>query len=763
MKVTKRNKDVEKFDRKKIENAILQAFSKEERGIDFAEIIKISDRIEKACYDKINIEEIQNLVENELMKNHYEVAKRYITYRQKHYENRLNKTFIDKRLEEIINISESEDNKENANMNSDTPAGQMMQIASVHAKDYALTHLVNKEYVKLHNEGFIHIHDLDYYPSKTTTCVQYDLNKLYKNGFYTKNGKINEPMSIETYTTLATIVFQTNQNEQHGGQSIPAFDFFMAPGVFKSFKKNLSNIIELFLKLSSNTEYTNIKECIEIYVKSIDDINKQALKRIFKIDLDKAINLAVKQTDKDTYQAMEGFIFNLNTMHSRGGNQVVFSSINYGTDTSIEGRMVISNILKATRKGLGNGEVPIFPIQIFKVKNGVNYSNKDLNMAYSNPIWNKELFEREFEAKNFDLLLQSIQTSSTSLFPNYVFLDASFNKNENWSINDPKRYKHEVATMGCRTRVFENILGETTSIGRGNISFTTINIVRLAIISANTTNDIDERKKLFEEKISEMIQTVAKQLVERLAYQKTASVSQFPFMSTNNIWENLDKNVSDAITSGTLGIGFIGGNNAMYALFNKSYSKDSEVYDYFYYIIDKMNSEIQELKQQYKLNFSLLATPAEGLSGRFTKLDQQEFGIIKGVNDREYYTNSFHVDVAENINVFKKIKLEAPFHKLTTGGHITYIELDGEAKKNPNSLLKIIECMYNYDIGYGSINHPIDQCNDCNYKGTIYFNCPNCNSTSIKRIRRITGYLTGDLSSWNTAKRAEEHDRVKHL
>ncbi len=761
MNVIKRNNATEQFERRRIENAIINAFSKE-NSIMHDEVIKLSCEVEKSCYDGIHIEEIQDIVEKELMKKHEEVAKRYIKYREKQREARLNKNSIIKRIEGIINISD--DSNENANMNTSTPAGQMMHIASINSKDYALNHLVKKEHAALHEEGYIHIHDLDYYATKTTTCVQYDLETLYTNGFFTKNGKITEPKSIETYATLATIVFQTNQNEQHGGQSIPAFDFFMAPGVLKSFKKNLANLIENYLKLSSTTEYTNIKECVDIFVKTIDNINVVTLQKLFDIDLEKEISMAINQTDKDTYQAMQGFVFNLNTMHSRGGNQVVFSSINYGTDTSYEGRMVIDNILKATKDGLGNGEIPIFPIQIFKVKEEVNISITDIEKAYETIFWNEEFLSQEFETKNFDLFLKSILTTSTSLFPNYVFLDSTFNKHEKWNKNDPKRYKYEVATMGCRTRVFENIVGEKTSLGRGNISFTTINIVRLAIEASKQTNDIEKRKEIFEEKLFKMINTVSKQLIDRLHFQKTASSFQFPFMSTNDIWKGMRNTttVGDSLTSGTLGIGFIGGHNAMHALFGKSHGDSDEVYDYFYSVVEKMNQEVADIKQKYKLNFSLLATPAESLSGRFTKLDKEMYGLIENVNDKDYYVNSYHIDVAKKISTFEKIKKEAPFHRLTTGGHITYIELDGEAKKNPHAVLKIVEHMYNCNIGYGSINHPIDQCNDCNYSGTIYYKCPSCNSDNIKRVRRITGYLTGDLNSWNKAKKSEEQDRVKH-
>ncbi|MFV0499929.1 MAG: anaerobic ribonucleoside triphosphate reductase [Bacilli bacterium] len=762
MKIIKRNKQVEEFNISKIENALLKAFSNENAKGD---VKTISKAVESKCYDYISVENIQDIVEDELIKNHSNIAKKYITYRENHTMQRLNKDSITRILTDICVINDNDLLKENANMASNTPAGQMMQIASLHAKDYAKNYLISKEYVKLHDNGYIHIHDMDYYLSKTTTCVQYDLNDIYENGFYTKNGKINCPNSIETYATLATIIFQTNQNEQHGGQAIPAFDFFMAAGVTKSFKKNLSEIISQFLIMSCETKYTNISECVNIYVKGIKDINVVALKRLFKIDIEKAYKIALEKTDRDTYQAMQGFIYNLNTMHSRGGNQVVFSSINYGSDTSPEGRMVISNILKATSDGLGNGEIPIFPIQIFKVKNKINYSTDDIKLAYNNLIWNEEFLNSNFSAPNFDLFLKSIKTSAKCLFPNYLFLDASFNINSKWKKNDPKRYLQEVATMGCRTRVFENINGKSTSIGRGNLSFTTINLVKLAIETAKQTNSITKRKELFNEKVLAMVNLVAKQLIERLNHQKSANITQFPFMHANNIWNGLNKqssNVGEALNSGTLGIGFIGADNAMNALFSKSYNEDEEIWEYLYYVISNMSKKVNKLKEEFNLNFSLLATPAEGLSGRFTKLDKEQYGNIKRVNDCEYYTNSFHVDVKQNISAFDKIKYEGVFHKLTTGGHITYVELDGEAKKNPSSLLKIIECMYNNDIGYGSINHPIDICNDCNYRGIIYNKCPSCNSNDIKRIRRITGYLTGDLKTWNSAKKSEEKDRVKH-
>ena len=474
---------------------------------------------------------------------------------------------------------------------------------------------------------------------------------------------------------------------------------------------------------------------------------------------------------------MEGFIHNLNTMHSRGGNQVVFSSINYGTDTSAEGRMVIEELLNATIEGLGTrGEVPVFPIQIFKIKDGVSYSEADYRRAM-------EDFEAAmdgkvaFEAPNFDLFLKACRTTAKALFPNFMFLDTPFNKHEAWRADDPKRYRYELATMGCRTRVFENLNGEKTSLGRGNLSFTTMNLPRLAIearrkaeqlLNEGQTTDVESTaRSLFLESVHRMASFIAEQLYARYQYQRTALARQFPFMMGNDVWKgggklNPNDEVGDVLNQGTLGIGFIGGHNAMVALYGQGHGHNQKAWQTLYDAVLEMNKVADEYKAKYHLNYSILATPAEGLSGRFTKIDQKKYGIIPGVNDRDYYVNSFHVDVKEPITIVEKIKCEAPFHALTRGGHITYVELDGEAKKNIKAIAKIVKVMHDEGIGYGSINHPVDTCHNCGYKGVIYDKCPICRSENILRMRRITGYLTGDLSSWNSAKRAEEHDRVKH-
>lgn len=769
MYVIKRDGQKQAFDL----NKILQAISKSIKATDIdVEQDKLDyltlQVVQKIDSDVIDVEQIQEIVESVLMQQLPETAKKYIRYRSMRTQQRLSREYLKRSIDGIINIEKNDVTSENANMSSHTPSGQMMNIASQASQDYAYNYLIKDNYKKLHEQGYIHIHDLDYYATKTTTCVQYDLDKIFENGFHTKNGFIREPQSIMSYATLATIVFQTNQNEQHGGQSIPAFDFYMAKGVLKSFRKNFKQVILDFALLENQeisveqlSEKISLIETID-YNHDLFSSFSQYLKS--EIQFKQIWKIAFDKTENDTKQAMESFIHNLNTMHSRGGNQVVFSSVNYGTDTSSEGRMVIESLLEMTQKGLGKNEVPIFPIQIFKVKQGVNICDDDLKLAYNNLDWNNQ----KFKTKNFDLFLKAVNTSATSLFPNFLFLDASFNKNELWDANDPKRYQYEVATMGCRTRVFENLHGTKSSLSRGNLSFTSINLVRLALEAKQESDNQEQIIDIFQEKIADLIEIISNQLIDRLEYQKSAKCLQFPFMARNGVWLDLDQKqpldtVDEALNHGTLGIGFIGGHNAMTAIFNSGHGENELAYKTLLDTVQKMQKQVEKIKNETNLNFSLLATPAEGLSGRFTRLDQKQFGIIKGVTDRDYYVNSFHIDVKDNINAFNKIKLEAPFHALTLGGHITYVEVDGEAKSNVHALLKIVEAMYRLNIGYGSINHPVDQCRDCNYKGVINEHCPQCSSISIRRMRRITGYLTGDLDSWNQAKKAEEKDRRKHL
>lgn len=787
--IIKRDGKRENFSPSKITNAISKAFNA--TGIAHQEelIDEITQRVINHFENPtIGVEEIQDLVETELMKVQPEVAKKYIIYRQWRNTERDRKTQIKHIMDGIVAIDKNDVNLSNANMSSHTPAGQMMTFASEITKDYTYKYLLPKQYAEAHQLGDIHIHDLDYYPTKTTTCIQYDLDDLFERGFHTKNGSIRTPQSIQSYATLATIIFQTNQNEQHGGQAIPAFDFFMAKGVLKSFQKVVVSSISFYFDMKGmEVDEAKLQALVKQHVASIapSEDEKKILLAAFA---DQQINLtadelehilkkAYSQVRKDTHQAMEGFIHNLNTMHSRGGNQVVFSSINYGTDTSAEGRMVIEELLKATIEGLGTqGEVPVFPIQIFKIKDGVSYSEADYKRAMEDFDAAME-GKVEFEAPNFDLFLKACRTTAKALFPNFMFLDTPFNQHEKWDASDPKRYRYELATMGCRTRVFENLNGEKTSLGRGNLSFTTMNLPRLAIearikaesMSDCLSQDAIERlaKEIFISSVHDMAVFIAEQLYTRYQYQRTALARQFPFMMSNNVWKgggNLNPNdeVGDVLNQGTLGIGFIGGHNAMVALYGQGHGHCQKAWDTLYEAVEEMNHVADEFKQKYHLNYSVLATPAEGLSGRFTRMDRRKYGVIPGVTDRDYYVNSFHVDVKEPITIVEKIKCEAPFHALTRGGHITYVELDGEAQKNVKAIAKIVKVMHDEGIGYGSINHPVDTCHNCGYKGVIYDKCPICNSENILRMRRITGYLTGDLNSWNSAKRAEERDRVKH-
>lgn len=788
--IIKRDGKHEDFSISKIKNAIAKAFMATNREVDdhiLADLtMKVISHFEEC---NISVEQIQDIVEQTLMSQYPDVAKKYIIYREWRTTERNRKSKMKLEMDGIVAIDKNDVNLSNANMSSHTPAGQMMTFASEVTKDYTYRYLLPKRFAEAHQQGDIHIHDLDYYPTKTTTCIQYDLADLFTRGFHTKNGSIRPPQSIQSYATLATIVFQTNQNEQHGGQSIPAFDFFMAPGVLKSYRKNLENYIAFAASLENEqSDDKTLTDLINEVVTTIEpDEQEKAtiIERLagvgvkfsdkeFKLVVDKAY----EQTRRDTHQAMEGFIHNLNTMHSRGGNQVVFSSINYGTDTSAEGRLVMKELMNTTIEGLGpKGDVPVFPIQIFKVKDGVNYDEKEFEEALDD-IEGVINGTHKLKTPNLDLLIKACKTTAKALFPNFMFLDTPYNVNEKWHADDPMRYKYELATMGCRTRVYDDLWGEKTSIGRGNLSFTTMNMPRLAIearieaensLPENTAKDIieAEAKTIFLNKVENMAQLIADQLYERYQYQRTALAQQFPFMLSNDVWKGGGKlmpnePVGDILLHGTLGIGFIGGHNAMMALYGEGHGHSQKAWNTLYEAIQRMNDVVRRNKEERQLNYAVLATPAEGLSGRFTKMDKRRFGVIPGVNDRDYYVNSFHIDVKEEMGIVEKIKKEAPFHAITLGGHITYVELDGEAKKNVRAIAKIVKVMHDENIGYGSINHPVDTCHTCGYKGVIYGECPICGSDNILRMRRITGYLTGDLSTWNSAKRAEERDRIKH-
>ncbi len=792
--ILKRDGSQQPYDGEKIRSAVDKAFRAAGLIDEEGYALRIESLIQtELCHrnSQVAVEEIQDRVEAELMNLAPQVAKKYIIYREWRTVQREKRTTLKRTMDGIVSIEKNDINLGNANMSAYTPSGQMMTFASEVTKDYAMKYLLSAPFARAHAAGDIHIHDLDYYPTKTATCVQYDLADLFERGFHTKNGSIRTPQNIQSYATLATIVFQTNQNEEHGGQAIPAFDFFMAPGVRKTFIRQLADRLLYAHSLLSGRSFSDEER--KGFVEALRGLepplaHTDAAAEALAVGLDRigcqlpatAVRLALEEayqrTKRDTHQAMEGFVHNLNTMHSRGGNQVVFSSVNYGTDTSEEGRMVIRELLAATVEGLGQGEVPIFPIQIFKVKEGVNYSEADYAKAQAD-FAGALAGKYDFETPNFDLLLLACKTTSHALFPNFVFLDTPFNQHELWRADDPKRYLHEIATMGCRTRVFENVCGPKTSVGRGNLSFTTMNLPRLAIEASRRaqrelpTAPVEQQQEraraLFLESVREMATFIGDQLHERYLYQRSALARQFPFMMGNDVWKGgaalaPQDEVGSVFDSGTLGIGFIGGHNAMMALYGEGHGRSDRSWQTLYDAVQVINEVVREYKQKYHLNYSVLATPAEGLSGRFTRMDRKRYGIIPGVNDLDYYVNSFHVDVREEIGMHDKIRREAPFHAITLGGHISYIELDGEAKKNVSVILKLVKTMKDTGIGYGSINHPVDTCQDCGYRGIIYDKCPVCTSDRIARLRRITGYLTGSLESWNSAKQAEEHDRVKH-
>lgn len=792
--ILKRDGSQQPYDGEKIRSAVDKAFRAAGLIDEEGYALRIESLIQtELCHrnSQVAVEEIQDRVEAELMNLAPQVAKKYIIYREWRTVQREKRTTLKHTMDGIVSIEKNDINLGNANMSAYTPSGQMMTFASEVTKDYAMKYLLSAPFARAHAAGDIHIHDLDYYPTKTATCVQYDLADLFERGFHTKNGSIRTPQNIQSYATLATIVFQTNQNEEHGGQAIPAFDFFMAPGVRKTFIRQLADRLLYAHSLLSGRSFSDEER--KGFVEALRSLepplaHTDAAAEALAVGLDRigcqlpatAVRLALEEayqrTKRDTHQAMEGFVHNLNTMHSRGGNQVVFSSVNYGTDTSEEGRMVIRELLAATVEGLGQGEVPIFPIQIFKVKEGVNYSEADYAKAQAD-FAGALAGKYTFETPNFDLLLLACKTTSHALFPNFVFLDTPFNQHELWRADDPKRYLHEIATMGCRTRVFENVCGPKTSVGRGNLSFTTMNLPRLAIEASRRaqrelpTAPVEQQQErarvLFLESVREMATFIGDQLHERYLYQRSALARQFPFMMGNDVWKGgaalaPQDEVGSVFDSGTLGIGFIGGHNAMMALYGEGHGRSDRSWQTLYDAVQVINEVVREYKQKYHLNYSVLATPAEGLSGRFTRMDRKRYGIIPGVNDLDYYVNSFHVDVREEIGMHDKIRREAPFHAITLGGHISYIELDGEAKKNVSVILKLVKTMKDTGIGYGSINHPVDTCQDCGYRGIIYDKCPVCTSDRIARLRRITGYLTGSLESWNSAKQAEEHDRVKH-
>ncbi len=730
--VLKRDGRIVGFNEQKIAAAIRKAMIATPEGEDEALVTQITDRISMKGKTQMSVEEIQDMVENELMKSaRKDVAKTYIKYRNARSIARKAKTrdiFL-----EIINIKNNDVTRENANMNADTPAGMMMKFASETTKPFVDDYLLSEDAREAVKNNTLHIHDKDYYPTKSLTCVQHPLDKILKNGFQAGHGESRPAKRIETASILGCISMETAQNEMHGGQAIPAFDFYLAPYVRSSYIEEVKVLEEL-----------NAEDYSELYNAPIEDYLNIPLNGFEGRERIK--QHAINKTVGRVHQAMEAFIHNMNTIHSRGGNQVVFSSINYGTDTSAEGRCIIRELLKSTYEGVGNGETAIFPIQIWKKKRGISYLPTD---------------------RNYDLYQYACKVTARRFFPNFINLDAPYNYNENWKADDPERYKWECATMGCRTRVFENRFGDKTSIGRGNISFSTINIVRLAI-ECMSVEDKQNRIDQFFAKLDKVLCTTAQQLHDRFEFQKTAFAKQFPLVM-GVLWEGSDKlksndTIASVINQGTLGIGFIGLAECLVALIGKHHGECEEAQQLGLKIITYMRDRVVQFSEQYQHNYSVLATPAEGLSGRFTKYDREKYGIIPGITDRDYYTNSNHVPVYYHCTALHKATVEAPYHDLTRGGHIFYVEIDGDATHNPEAVMRIVDMMDKYNIGYGSVNHTRNRCMDCGYENAEkeMTTCPKCGSTNVDRLQRITGYLVGTTDRWNKAKLSELNDRVVH-
>lgn len=754
------------FNIEKIANAVFRA-AQSVGGTDMNEAMDIAVKtceIYEENYGKEipTVEVIQDLVEKTLIENgHAQTAKAYILYRYERTRDREMKSNLMKIMGELTfdSAKDSDIKRENANIDGDTAMGTMLKYGSSAAKEFYEMKVLNPAHAKAHRDGDIHIHDLDFL-TLTTTCCQIDLIKLFDGGFSTGHGFLREPNDIASYSALACIAIQSNQNDQHGGQSIPNFDYAMAGGVKKTYRKRYLRNMERGLTLIAEME--NSSEFVKDYAAKIfeekglvpclaNDNGFQAAEKEYlltKVDEATADKLqkftaenAYRETNRATYQAMEALIHNLNTMNSRAGAQTPFSSINYGTDTSPEGKMVIENILLAEEAGLGNGETPIFPIHIFKIKEGINYNESD---------------------PNYSLFKLACRVSAKRLFPNFAFLDAPFNK-QYYKEGD---YRTEIAYMGCRTRVIGNVYDPDNEIvtGRGNLSFTSINLPRLAIKA-------DHNVGLFFDMLEEMMDLTIDQLMHRFQIQCQKKVRNYPFLMGQGVWIGSDElsaddTVGEILKHGTLSVGFIGLAEALKALIGSHHGESEEARELGLEIITAMRERMDLEAKRTGLNFSLLATPAEGLSGRFVRIDKEKYGIIPGVTDRDYYTNSFHVPVYYPISAVDKIRIEAPYHALTNGGHISYIEMDGDPLQNLSAFEKVVRYMKECGIGYGSINHPVDRDPCCGFTGIIGDKCPMCGRTEesgpFERIRRITGYLVGTLDRFNNAKRAEEHDRVKH-
>ena len=768
--IRKRDGRLKEFDPSKIENAINLALvsthklnSEESAKSLTNSVIEKLKNEEKEIQD---VEHVQDVVESTLIESGYvQTAKNYIKYRNERSKARELKSGLMKIYQDItfVDAKDNDIKRENANIDGDTAMGMMLKYGSEGSKQFYMMRVMKPEHAKAHKDGDIHIHDMDFAPTGTTTCTQIDLLRLFKDGFSTGHGALREPQDIASYSALACIAIQSNQNDQHGGQSIVNFDYSMAEGVKKTFKKlyrlNLAKALNLIGHVTSDVKgqlksiISKIEDDRGLFP-SLENCNKyfEAEQAVLSDTFNLADSIisqcqlfahreAVQETDRATYQAMEALIHNLNTMHSRAGAQTPFSSINYGMDTSPEARMVVKNILLSTEAGLGNGETPIFPIQIFRVKEGINYNPED---------------------PNYDLFKLAMRCSAKRLFPNFSFQDAPFNLA--YYKGTPET---EIAYMGCRTRVIGNVYDPTREVSpnRGNLSFTTINLPRLAIKAKGDVN-------IFFESLDRMMNLAIDQLLDRFEFQYHKCVYNFPFLMGQHVWmdsENLGWNdeLGEILKHGTLSVGFIGLAETLKSLTGKHHGESKESQILGLEIISHMRARMDEESKKRKMNFTLLATPAEGLSGRFVRIDKEKYGEIEGVTDRDYYTNSFHVPVYYNIGAYDKIAIEAPYHALTNAGHISYIEMDGDPTENLEAFEKVIRCMKEKGIGYGSVNHPVDRDPVCGFSGIIGDTCPGCGRKDVgeipfERIRRITGYLVGTLDRFNNAKRAEERDRVKH-
>jgi len=770
LSIEKRDGRVVPYDISKIENAISSAMKAGGRN-DAISCVALAEEVEERLVERYTgsipgIEAIQDIVEEVLVVQGFpRVAKLYGDYRAERTREREKRTSLMKKMNVLDREAaiDTDIKRDNANIDGDTPMGTMLKFGSESAKDYYEKYILTRQQSEAHHSGDIHIHDFDFY-TLTTTCCQIDINRLLDGGFSTGHGHLREPNSIHSYTALACIAIQSNQNDQHGGQSIPNFDYGLAPGVMKTYKKiyvsNFIKAVELlvpefeadadeikavFKKIEEESGlYPKLKADTEFTKREIDAFTDLGIAaEILEKVHDFAVKTAEKETDREVKQAMEALVHNLNTMHSRAGAQVPFSTINYGTDTSPEGRLVTKNVLLATEEGLGNGETPIFPIHVFKVKEGLNYNEGE---------------------PNYDLFKLACRVSAKRLYPNFAFVDAPFNI----KFYEEGRPETEVAYMGCRTRVLANVYDKDNqvSFGRGNLSFTSINLPRIAIKSNGSI-------EWFFEELERKLDLVTGQLMDRYAIQAKKKVRNFPFLMGQGIWTGSDKlgkddEVGEVLKHGTLAVGFIGLAEALVGLIGSHHGETKEAQNLGLEIIGYMREYLDKLSQEKQMNFTLLATPAEGLAGRFVPLDKKKYGERKNITDRDYYTNSFHIPVSYEIGAYEKIMIEAPYHALTNAGHITYVELDGDPARNLDAFERIIRAMRDAGVGYGSVNHPIDRDPVCGFTGVIEDVCPKCGRAEedggpkFERIRRITGYLVGTTDRWNDAKRSEEKDRVKH-